>query len=101
MVPKLAVTPLASEAVMPMTSGMAAAGVRSSRAQAAATAMVPMVPVACQPAVRDMVGAARDIRPHTSAPMMKAARISDGDARVVSATGRMAGMTAAMAWPAK
>ena len=73
----------------------------SSRAQAAAAAMVPTVPVACQPAVRDIVGAARDIRPQTSAPMMKAARISDGDDFAVSAIGRMAGMSAAIDWPEK
>src|SRR5262245_39536280 len=101
MVPKFAVTPLASDAVTPMTSGMLAAGAFNSRAQAPATAIVPMVPVECQLASRNSVGADRYIRPHTSAPMMKAERISDGDAPVVSATGRMAGTNPAIAWPAQ
>ena len=84
---------------MPMTSGIAAFGVLSSRAQAAATAKVPTVPVACQPPSREMVGAARDIRPQISAPMMKAARISDGDDFSVSAIGRMAGISPAIDCP--
>src|SRR5262245_58343989 len=77
-VPKFAVTPLASDAVIPMMSGIAVAGVFSRRAAAAAAAIVPTVPVACQPAVRDMVGAARERRPQTSAPTISAASISDG-----------------------
>jgi len=47
--------------------------------------MVPTVPVACQPAVRDIVGRSpRTSGPQTSAPMMKAARISDGEDFAVS-----------------
>ena len=82
-VPKFSVTPLANDAAMPMTSGITVFGVLSSRAQAAATANVPTVLVACQPPSREIVGAARDIRPQISAPMMKAARISDGEPDVI------------------
>jgi hypothetical protein len=96
MVPKFDVTPDASDAVMPIMSGIAAAGTFISRAQAAATAMVPTVPVVCQPPIRDRVGAARDMRAQTSAPMMNAASMSDGEASVVSATGRIAGIRPAI-----
>src|ERR1700720_4272668 len=101
MVPKFAVTPLAIDAEIPTMLGMAFAGTFMSRAQATAAAVVPMVPVACQPPIRETVGAARLILPATSAAMMKAASISAAVAPVASATGRIAGITAAIDCPAK
>ena len=70
MVPKLDEKLPASEALMPITSGIAAAGSLSSRAQAAAAPVVPMVPTACQPRSRDWVGLARAMREATSKPTM-------------------------------
>jgi hypothetical protein len=96
MVPKLTFKLPAIDAVIPTTSGMFSARSFISRALAIAAAVVPTAPVFRQPC-----GAARNSRPATSAATMKAASISEGVARVISATGRIAGMTAAIDWPAK
>ena len=97
MVAKFAVKPDASEAAMPITCGIAAAGTCISRAQAAAAPSTPTMPVECQPSNIGPSWSARTIRAATSAPMMKADTISAGVALVVSATGRIAGITAAIA----
>jgi hypothetical protein len=70
MVAKFAVTPLASDAAIPMTLGMAAAGTCISRAQAAATPSTPTMPVACQPSKVGPFWSVRTKRAATSAPMM-------------------------------
>ena len=92
MVPKLAVKPLASDNVMPTILATCAAGNFMSRAHATAAAVVPMVPVVCQPVTRDCVGVARLNLPATSAAIMKDASISDGEEPCVSAIAKMAGI---------
>ena len=72
----------------------------SRRAQAAAAAITPTVPVVCQPPMLDAVKFERPTRAATSKPMMVAAIASAGVAPVVSATGSTAGMTAEAACPA-
>jgi hypothetical protein len=95
----LAPTPLAIDTLMPITSGMAATGVLSSRALAAAAAMVPTALVACQPAVLAMCEFARAKRAATSKPTTNAAMVSVGVARVLSASGSSAGMSGATICP--
>src|SRR5438132_12589989 len=85
--------PLAIEVLIPITSGILSTGTFNSLAQAAAAAMVPTIPVVCHPPRLDAVAFARPIRAATSQPMMNAATASDGDAPVVSAIGRIAGIT--------
>jgi len=101
MVPKLTFKLPAIDAVMPTMSGIFSAPSFISRALAIAAAVVPTAPVACQLLFRQPCGAARNSRAATSAATMKAASISEGVARVISATGRIAGMTPATDWPAR
>jgi hypothetical protein len=91
--------PLASDALMPSTSAIFSAGSLSSLAQAAAAAMLPTVPVECQPPSFDSRGLARMSRAATSAPTMSAVTQSAGEAPVLSASGRSAGITGEIDWP--
>ena len=87
--------PLAIDAEIPMTSGILSTGTFRSFAQAAAAAaMVPMMPVVCQPPSLEARRFARPMRAATSQPTMNAATHSAGVAPVVSATGRIAGSPA-------
>jgi hypothetical protein len=95
----LALTPAAIDTLMPSTSLMSAAGSLSSRAQAAAAPIVPMVPVACQAPPPLWLGLARLSRDATSKPTMNAASVSAGIAPVLSASGSRAGMIGATSWP--
>ncbi len=95
----MAPTPLAIDTLIPITSGMAAAGVLSRRALAAAAAIVPIALVACQPAVLAMLPLARAKRAATSKPTTKAAMVCAGEAPVLSASGSSAGMSGATIWP--
>jgi len=95
----LALTPDAIDTLIPSTSGIAAAGTSSSRAQAAAAVIVPMVPVPCQAPPPLWFGFARLSREQTSKPTMKAASVSAGVAPVLSASASSAGMTGATSWP--
>src|SRR5262245_50319057 len=100
MVPKLTVKPPAIDAVIPTTAGIFYAGSFIRRALAIAAAVVPIVPVPCQLVFRQRWGAARKSRAAISAATMKAASISEGVDPVVSATGRIAGMTPVTDWVA-
>src|SRR5262245_41947053 len=94
MVPKLTLRPDAIDTLMPSTSGILSTGIFISRAQDAAAATAPTMPVVCQPPTSETLGLARTRRLATSHPIMKAAMHSAGVARKVSATGRIAGITA-------
>ena len=84
---------------MPITSGIAEAGVFVSRAHATAALIAPMVEVPCQWPMPLWVGLARDSRAHTSKPVMKAASNSADVAPFCSASGSSAGITGAINWP--
>ena len=71
----------------------------SSRDAAAAAAITPTMPVVCQPPTFEALKFARTIRAAISQPTMNAATHSEGDAPVVSASGRIAGITGETAWP--
>ena len=100
MVPKLTFKLPAIDVVIPTMSGIFSAGSFINRALAMAAAVVPIVPVPCQLVFRQPWGAARKSRAAISAATMKAASISEGAAPVVSATGRIAGMTPVTDWVA-